>query len=84
MAAADAAEVIERSAEPAAAGCGELRVKMEEDEAGDEAGEAVVWQAGNDERRQKSGPGRQKTVQDSARGSSLVNEEVWILLLGRS
>jgi hypothetical protein len=30
------------------------------------------------------GRGEQKTVQDSARGSSLVNEEVWILLLGRS
>lgn len=80
--------MIERSAEPAAAGCGEVKVKMEEDEGGDEggdeAGEAVVRQAGNDERRQKSGPGRQKTVQDSARGSSLVNEEVWILWLGRS
>lgn len=44
----------------------------------------LFGRAGNDERRQKSGPGRQKTVQDSARGSSLVDEEVWILLLGRS
>lgn len=39
-----AAEVIERSAEPAAAGCGEVRVKMEEGEGGGEAVEAAVWQ----------------------------------------
>lgn len=39
-----AAEVMERSAEPAAAGCGEARAKMEEDEGGDEAVEAAVRQ----------------------------------------
>jgi hypothetical protein len=39
-----AAEVIERSAEPAAAGCGEVRVKMEEDDGGGEAVDAVAEQ----------------------------------------
>lgn len=53
-----AAEVIERSAEPAAAGCGEVRVKMQKARAVMRLSKQQFGRAGNDERRQKSGPGR--------------------------
>jgi hypothetical protein len=56
-----------------------MMMKMREDEGGDDAAEESFGRLPMMKGVKTPGRGDKKTVQVSARGSSLVNEEVWIL-----